>query len=53
MHQANNHRENITTNGFTILNDIYTADEIDAIIATINKADQSNPTFRKTDDFLQ
>ncbi|SHM96298.1 phytanoyl-CoA dioxygenase family protein [Mucilaginibacter sp. OK098] len=52
MHQANNHRENITTNGFTILNDIYTADEIDAIIATINKADQSKPTFRKSNDLF-
>ncbi|MDB5088044.1 MAG: hypothetical protein JWR09_2038 [Mucilaginibacter sp.] len=52
MHQTTNHCENITTNGFTILNDIYTTNEIDAIIATINKADQSNPTFRKTDDLF-
>jgi len=52
MHQTTNHSENITTNGFTILNDIYTTNEIDAIIATINKADQSNPTFRKTDDLF-
>lgn len=52
MHQTNNHRDDITTNGFTILSDIYTTDEIDAIIATINKVDQSYPTFRKTDDLF-
>lgn len=52
MHQPFSHHENIDTMGFTTLADIYTSDEIDAILNTISKADQSNPTFRKTNDLF-
>jgi ectoine hydroxylase-related dioxygenase (phytanoyl-CoA dioxygenase family) len=52
MHQPANHHENIAKNGFTVLADIYTADEIDAILKNISRADQSNPTFRKTEDLF-
>jgi len=47
-----NHLQNIADSGYTILNDIYTQAEIDAIIAIIEAADQSKDTFRKTDDLF-
>lgn len=46
------HRQNVLNNGFTVIEGIYTADEIDAIIDKISKVDQSNPTFRKTNDLF-
>lgn len=52
MHQSVNHRENIDLNGYSILNDIYTTDEIIIILNIISQADQSNPTFRKTNDLF-
>ncbi|MEP6612677.1 MAG: phytanoyl-CoA dioxygenase family protein, partial [Mucilaginibacter sp.] len=42
----------ISVDGFIILKGIYTTDEINAILTIINKADQSNPTFRKTGDLF-
>ena len=47
-----NYPKDISDKGFTIIENIYTGDEIDLIIALINQADQSNPTFRKTDDLF-
>jgi ectoine hydroxylase-related dioxygenase (phytanoyl-CoA dioxygenase family) len=44
--------EKILNDGFAIVEDIYTPDEIESIIATINKVDQSKDTFRKTDDLF-
>jgi ectoine hydroxylase-related dioxygenase (phytanoyl-CoA dioxygenase family) len=52
MHHLPNHQDNIGLNGFTILDDIYNGGEVDAILNVINKADQSDPTFRKTDDLF-
>ncbi|MCR8557101.1 phytanoyl-CoA dioxygenase family protein [Mucilaginibacter sp. BJC16-A38] len=46
------HREKISQNGFTILEDVYKPEEIAAIIDAIKAADQSNLTFRKTDDLF-
>ena len=43
-----NQKENIFDKGFSVFENIYTEDEIENIIKTINKADQSNNTFRKT-----
>jgi len=45
-------RENILNNGFTIIEDVYSANEVSSIIETIDKADQSNPAFRKTTDLF-
>ena len=45
-------RENIHENGFTIVEDIYSPGEVRSIIETIEKADQSNPGFRKTADLF-
>jgi ectoine hydroxylase-related dioxygenase (phytanoyl-CoA dioxygenase family) len=39
-------------NGYTVIEDIFTTDEIDAIAASIIRADISKPTFRKTDDLF-
>jgi len=52
MHQSARHQEDIAIKGFTTLADIYTAGEIDTILNTISQADQSNPTFRKTEDLF-
>lgn len=52
MDNLSNHLKNIELNGFTILRDIYNQGEIDSIVNTIHKADQSNSTFRKTDDLF-
>jgi ectoine hydroxylase-related dioxygenase (phytanoyl-CoA dioxygenase family) len=52
MQHLSNHQQNIKLKGFTILEDIYKSDEIEAILNAINKADQSKPTFRKTNDIF-
>ncbi|NHA04016.1 phytanoyl-CoA dioxygenase family protein [Mucilaginibacter sp. HC2] len=46
------HRESILNNGFTILEDVYTPEEVESILAIIEAVDPSNPTFRKTDDLF-
>jgi ectoine hydroxylase-related dioxygenase (phytanoyl-CoA dioxygenase family) len=46
------HKQNILDNGYTIVEDIYTADEIIEILAIINKADTDKNTFRRSDDDL-
>ena len=46
------HQEDINRNGFTIVEDIYTSDEVNAIVSAIEKTDQSNPSFRKTKDLF-
>jgi len=52
MNGSTDHRENIETKGFAIWEDIYNVHEIDAIIDKISKSDQTNSTFRKTDDLF-
>ena len=52
MLNLTDHQNKISRDGFTTLADIYTNDEIDAILNTISQADQSNPTFRKTEDLF-
>lgn len=46
------YHQQIDDSGFTIVNDIYTQVEIDAMIAIIENADQSKNTFRKTADLF-
>ena len=46
------YKSEITENGFTVLNNIYTNEEVKAIICEIDKADQSNLTFRKSADLF-
>ncbi len=45
-------REEIHKNGFTIINNIFTENEIANLIAIIEKADSSNDTFRKSKDLF-
>jgi ectoine hydroxylase-related dioxygenase (phytanoyl-CoA dioxygenase family) len=42
----------LTDDGFTVVEDVFTVGEIDGIVSLIDKADQSNPTFRKTEDLF-
>jgi ectoine hydroxylase-related dioxygenase (phytanoyl-CoA dioxygenase family) len=52
MDYLTEHREKISRDGFTIIDDIYSVDEINHIVTIINEADQSKDTFRKTDDLF-
>lgn len=38
--------------GFTVLDDIFSNEEIENILFTINSADSTNPTFRKSKDLF-
>ena len=38
--------------GYTVIENIFTADEINTIAETIIRANTSKPTFRKTDDLF-
>ncbi|MFC0516566.1 phytanoyl-CoA dioxygenase family protein [Mucilaginibacter angelicae] len=44
------HRYNIAHDGFTVIDDIYTSVEVNAIINAIESADKTGPLFRQTDD---
>lgn len=46
------HLNNIADSGFTIIGNVFNRAEVQAIIAEIEKADTTNPTFRKTDDLF-
>jgi len=52
MNQPVNYREHVDKRGFAILNNIYTNDEVASILNVINGADQSNKTFRKSEDLF-
>jgi len=44
--------ESLLSAGYAIINDVFTAAEITAILAAINKIDASGPAFRKTNDLF-
>ncbi len=46
------HQKNISDSGFTIVNNIYSGDEINEMIRLIEQTDQSNKTFRKSEDLF-
>ena len=48
----NKEAEEITSSGFTIIENIYTENEIEALISRINSVDKSNSLFRKTNDLF-
>ncbi|MGY3211704.1 phytanoyl-CoA dioxygenase family protein [Mucilaginibacter sp. HD30] len=52
MKDNSNHRKALLTQGFTVLNEIYTADELKCLISIIDAVDQSKDTFRKSDDLF-
>lgn len=46
------HNQNISTIGFTVIESIYSDEEIISILSEINKANTNKSTFRKTDDLF-
>ncbi len=42
------HLQNITDNGFTVIEDVYTKDEIFSVLQLIDQVDTGKDTFRKT-----
>lgn len=42
------HLQNITDNGFTVIEDVYTKDEMFSVLQLIDQADTGKDTFRKT-----
>ncbi|PWK78111.1 phytanoyl-CoA dioxygenase PhyH [Mucilaginibacter oryzae] len=46
------HQHKIKTDGFTVVNAIYTDAEVNTIIAAIERADKTGPLFRQTDDLF-
>lgn len=46
------HRDCILNDGFTVVDDVFSIDEVKAIIKVIESVDTSNPTFRKTEDLF-
>jgi ectoine hydroxylase-related dioxygenase (phytanoyl-CoA dioxygenase family) len=45
-------KQQLQEQGFTVVNGIYTAEEVKNILAVIQQADSSRVTFRKTDDLF-
>ncbi len=52
MDTITHQKAKIATNGFTVIEAIYSQDEIAAILTQINKANTDKSTFRKTDDLF-
>jgi ectoine hydroxylase-related dioxygenase (phytanoyl-CoA dioxygenase family) len=52
MPEIPEYKQDLLKNGFSIVNDIYSAVEIKNILAAINQADTSNDRFRKTNDLF-
>jgi ectoine hydroxylase-related dioxygenase (phytanoyl-CoA dioxygenase family) len=52
LENLDKHKNEILENGFTTVNTIYSTDEIEQILATINQADTSKETFRKSADLF-
>ena len=45
-------KDEILNEGFSIIENIFTEEEIDNLIKAISNADTSKPTFRKTNDLF-
>ena len=52
MKVISNSSKSLLTQGFTVLNGIYTAEELRQLSTLIEAADKSGDTFRKTDDLF-
>ena len=52
MEGLKNHRIEISENGFTSLANVYTEEEIESILRTIEQVDKTNETFRKSKDLF-
>lgn len=47
-----NIQESVAINGFAVINDVYTNQEIENILTDISETDSSSPAFRKTTDLF-
>lgn len=47
-----NHKNSISENGFTVINNIFSNEEIDKIIHVLENIDTSKETFRKSEDLF-
>ncbi|SDQ72203.1 Ectoine hydroxylase-related dioxygenase, phytanoyl-CoA dioxygenase (PhyH) family [Chryseobacterium soldanellicola] len=47
-----NHKDSITENGFTVINNIFSDEEINKIIHILENIDTSKETFRKSEDLF-
>jgi hypothetical protein len=45
-------KQDISVDGFVIINNVFTGEEIDYLLSTISNADTSKPTFRKRGDLF-
>lgn len=52
MNTLSEYKQEVADNGFCIINEVYSNDEVEAIIAIINKTNSSNDTFRKSADLF-
>ena len=52
MREATLHKIELLENGFTIIDNIYSAQEIEQILEAINNADTIKETFRKSRDLF-
>jgi ectoine hydroxylase-related dioxygenase (phytanoyl-CoA dioxygenase family) len=44
--------DNLHTKGYTVINGVFTPEEVESILESINRTDSSKPTFRKTNDLF-
>lgn len=52
MQEIAKYKQELLENGFSIVNNIYSSDEINRILSAIDQADTSRDTFRKTNDLF-
>ncbi|KAA2244802.1 phytanoyl-CoA dioxygenase family protein [Chitinophaga agrisoli] len=52
MHNQHSHKQQLHDAGFTIIDDVFTPQELSAISQAITAADASSPAFRKTEDLF-
>jgi ectoine hydroxylase-related dioxygenase (phytanoyl-CoA dioxygenase family) len=52
MHQITNVKEEISSKGFAVINNVFTSEEINSIILEISRVDSSLPSVRKTNDLF-
>lgn len=52
MNNIIKHKQQLLENGFSVVDNIYSNDEVQCILTAINEADSSKETFRKTNDLF-
>lgn len=52
MQNISDYKKDIADNGFTVIGDVFSADEVHAIVAELNKVKASNNNFRQTADLF-